>query len=193
MPARPRPNPPQFDSLDGDTRIVTVQIGGNDIGFSEIIESCLSLSPLGHPCMDEYVVGGHDELRERIAATAPKIGAVLWGIHQRSPGARVLVVNYLPVFPEEGYGCWPQLPVAREDVPYLRGIQQELNRMLADQAAVGGATLVDAYTAGIGHDACQTPDVRWVEPVIPGSQAAPLHPNLNGMIRTAETVVQAAG
>jgi hypothetical protein len=30
------PNPPQFDSLTRQTRIVTLQIGGNDIGFSSI-------------------------------------------------------------------------------------------------------------------------------------------------------------
>src|SRR3954447_19477589 len=30
------PTPPQFDSLTKHTRIVTVQIGGNDIGFSSI-------------------------------------------------------------------------------------------------------------------------------------------------------------
>ena len=29
----PGPNPPQFNSLDVDTRVVTITIGGNDIGF----------------------------------------------------------------------------------------------------------------------------------------------------------------
>src|SRR3954452_11639020 len=29
----PGPNPPEFDSLGGDTKLVTLQIGGNDIGF----------------------------------------------------------------------------------------------------------------------------------------------------------------
>src|SRR6266498_1038231 len=34
------PNPAQFDRLDGNTRVVTLQIGGNDIGFSEIAYAC---------------------------------------------------------------------------------------------------------------------------------------------------------
>lgn len=189
----PRPNPPQFDRLAADTELVTIGIGGNDIGFSDIVENCLSFSPFGHPCIDEYVVGGHDEISERIAQTAPKIAATLVGIHDRSPIAQTLVVNYLPIFPETGLGCWPQLPVAWADVPYLRSKQQELNQMLADEAAAGNATLVDAYAAGIGHDACKTPAVRWVEPLIPGSPAAPLHPNLKGMIGTADAVIDAAG
>ena len=57
----------------------------------------------------------------RIAATAPKVAAVLQGIHARSPSARVFVVNYAAILPETGVGCWPQVPLAFADVPYLRG------------------------------------------------------------------------
>jgi hypothetical protein len=186
------PNPPQFDSLDSNTRIVSIGIGGNDIGFSEIAKSCSTTDPNSHPCQDKYVVNGHDEISERIAQTAPKVGAVLQGIHSRSPKAAVYVVNYLPIFPETGPGCWPQIPVAYADVPYLRAKQKELNQMLADQAAANSATLVDAYSAGIGHDACQPPLIRWVEPAAPASPAAPLHPNLFGMQATARVLVAAA-
>jgi lysophospholipase L1-like esterase len=187
----PGPNPPQFDSLGADTRVVTVGIGGNDIGFSSIAQSCFSATPFGHPCRDRYVVDGQDELGARIDATAPKVAEVLRGIRARSPDARVFVVNYLPIFPETGYGCYPQIPVAWADVPYLRSVQRRLNAMLAEQAAANGATLVDAYRHGIGHDACKIPAVRWNEPLVPASPAAPLHPNLQGMIATANALVAA--
>jgi lysophospholipase L1-like esterase len=186
------PNPPQLDSLDADTQIASLQIGGNDIGFSEIAENCASDSPNGHPCQDRYLVNGDDEIHDRIVATAPKVAAVLQGIHDRAPNAGVYVVNYLPIFPETGDGCWPQVPIARGDVPYLRDKQHELNQMLADQASANGATLVDAYSVGIGHDACQLPIVRWVEPAVPSSPAAPLHPNLAGMQGTADALVATA-
>ena len=54
----PNPNPPQFRRLSSDTRIVSLGIGGNDIGFSEIIGNCASKTPEGHPCRDHYVVAG---------------------------------------------------------------------------------------------------------------------------------------
>src|SRR5918992_6348393 len=189
------PNPPQFNSLDSNTRLVTVGIGGNDIGFSEIIRECGSADPPeGTPCQDRYVhPDGRDEISERIQATAPKIAAVLQGIHERSPKADVYVVNYLPILPHEGPGCWPQVPVADDDVPYLRAKHEELNAMLAQQAALNGAGVVDAYTAGIGHDACQLPVVRWVEPAVPVNAAAPFHPNLGGMQGTAEVLLTTIG
>ena len=53
---------------------------------------------------------GRDEISERIQATAPKVAAVIQGIHQRSPRARVIAVNYAAILPDEGPGCWPQMP-----------------------------------------------------------------------------------
>jgi len=96
--------------------------------------------------------------------------------------------------PERGFlGCWPQLPVASGDIAYLREKQKELNAMIAAQAAANGAGLIDWYRASIGHDACKPPAVRWVEPLVPANAAAPVHPNLLGMIGAANLVVAAAG
>jgi lysophospholipase L1-like esterase len=189
----PGPNPPQFDSLSAENALVTVQIGGNDIGFSSIAEDCVSLSPFGSPCKNQYTAGGVDEISRRIAETAPKVDAVLDGIRARSPQTRILVVNYSALFPRTGNGCYPQMPVARGDVAYLRAKQEELNQMLADQAAANGARLVDVYAASRGHDACAAPGLRWVEPYVPANAAAPLHPNLLGMKAMADMVVTAAG
>jgi hypothetical protein len=180
------PNPPQFDRLSSKTRIVTLQIGGNDIGFSSIAEDCMSQSPEGTPCQDRYVHDGRDEISERIQATAPLVAAVLEGIKARSPKARIFVVNYAAILPHEGPGCWPQMPVTEGDVPYVRAKQEELNAMLATQAAAAGAELIDWYAASRGHDACQPPVIRWVEPVVPVNAAAPIHPNLGGMLGASE-------
>ncbi|HEV7846787.1 MAG TPA: SGNH/GDSL hydrolase family protein [Thermoleophilaceae bacterium] len=176
------PNPPQFDSLSKKTRIVTIQIGGNDIGFSSIARDCSSTSPEGTPCQDRFVHDGRDEISERIQATAPLVAAVLQGIHARSPKARVLLVNYAAILPDTGPGCWPQVPITEGDVPYVRAKEKELNAMLAAQAAANSAEVVDWYTASIGRDACQPPVIRWVEPAVPVNAAAPLHPNLGGML-----------
>jgi lysophospholipase L1-like esterase len=185
------PNPPQFNSLTKKTGVVTIQIGGNDIGFSSIARDCTSTSPEGTPCQDRYVHDGRDEISERIQATAPLVAAVLQGIHARSPKARVLLVNYAAILPDSGPGCWPQMPITEGDVPYVRAKQKELNAMLADQAAANGAELIDWYTASIGKDACQPPVIRWVEPVVPVNAAAPVHPNLGGMIGASNLLVAA--
>ena len=87
------PNPPQFSALDFMTGVVSLTIGGNDIGFTSIAENCASPTPVGTPCQDRYVVNGHDELRQRIADTAPKIAATLQGIHQHAPRAKIYLIE----------------------------------------------------------------------------------------------------
>jgi lysophospholipase L1-like esterase len=187
----PGPNPPQFDSLSPTTTLVSVTIGGNDIGFSSIAQDCFSQSNSGTPCQDKYVTASGDTISQRIADTAPKVASVIQGIHTRSPGAKVLVVNYAAILPETAPYCWPIVPISDGDAPYVRAKEQELNQMLADQAAANNATLVDWYAASVGHDACKPPGIKWVEGAVVTNAAAPVHPNLLGMKGAADLVVAA--
>jgi lysophospholipase L1-like esterase len=193
LPIPGQQNAPQFNALTKDTALVTVTIGGNDIGFSELATTCaqLALTDLfGAPCEEHYTAGGTDQVRARIAATASKVAGVVRGIHQRSPHAKVIVIGYLRILPPEGT-CWPIVPLAVGDVPYLDGIEQDLNDMIATQAEENDASFVDAYTPSLGHDACQLPGTKWVEGYIPLSAAYPLHPNALGMAAVKEFVLAA--
>jgi GDSL-like Lipase/Acylhydrolase family len=105
------------------------------------------------------------------------VAAVLQGIHQLAPSARVFLVGYPVILPTSGSGCWPLVPVSFGDVPYLRGVELELNAMLASEAAANGATFVNTYNDSIGHDASQGTGTKWVEGLIPTSAAASFHPN----------------
>ncbi|CAN5883188.1 SGNH/GDSL hydrolase family protein [soil metagenome] len=173
-------NPPQLEALDRQTKIVTLGIGGNDIGFSEIVTRCATALPtMG--CASQYTADGGDELSDRIAAAAPKVAAVLTAIGERAPRAETFVIGYPTVLPETGLGCYPVVPVLPEDVPYLREKVKELNRMLRTQAKAAGATYVDIATPSIGRDFCALPGTKWVEGVFPNSVAAPVHPNADGM------------
>ena len=175
------PNPAQLDALDDGVTTVSLQIGGNDIGFGEIVQRCTAVLPLGTPCRDLYTRGGVDEISRRITATGPKVGAALAEVRRRSRLARTFVVGYPAILPEAQPGCWPVMPITPGDVPYLREKTKELNAMLATRAAAAGATYVDVYGPSVGHDACQLPGVRWIEPIVPLSPAAPVHPNALGM------------
>lgn len=184
-------NPPQFDALGPHTDAVSLTIGGNDIGFVSIAENCSSPVNSGTPCQDRYVKNGHDTVADLITNTAPKVQAVLQGIHARSPHATIFLLGYLDILPDSGTGCWPQMPITDGDVPYLRDTEKRLNSMLQNVAAANGAVYVDTYTPSIGRDACQLPTVRWVEPVMPVNPAAPIHPNGAGMEATAKILLTA--
>jgi len=186
-------NPPEFNSLSGSTNVVTLQIGGNDIGFVSILLHCASVVPWGSHCHGKYVKNGDDKISDAINATAPKIGAVINGIHSRAPHARVFVLGYPAILPDSGGGCWPLMPIAKGDVSYLRAKEKQLNSAIAAQASAHHATYVDVYTPSVGHDACSGYSKRWIEPVVPLHLAAPVHPNSSGEQGMANAVHAAIG
>ena len=178
-------NPAQLDMLSAYAKVVTIGIGGNDIGFSSIAKGCVNLDPTATPCMNKYLKpGGGDTIRDDIAATRPKIDAVLAAARSKAPNAKIFLIGYPDILPDTGNGCWPTVPILGPDTVFLRGIEKALNTMLADSAAANGVTFLDIYTGTIGHDACKGSNA-WIESVVPGSSAAPVHPNANGMIGIA--------
>lgn len=185
-------NAPQLNAVTADTTLVTITLGGNDIGFVSIIAHCASLIPAGSPCKNHYVAGGRDQLAAQIAATAPKIAAVLAAVHRQAPRAQVLLVGYPDLLPPAG-GCWPRVPFTDADANYLRGVEVQLDAMLAAQARAGHARYVDTYTPSLGHDMCRSDDSRWVEPLLPTSPAAPFHPNAIGEAHMAGAVLAVLG
>ena len=190
------PNPPQLGAVSAADALVTVQVGGDDIGVGHIATTCAALSltsPFGDPCRKHYTAGGTDLLARAVSQTRPKVASVLAAIRQRAPHARILLVGYPQILPAGGNGCWPEVTVSRGDVPYLRGIETQLNVMLAAAAAAHGVTFVNTYAASAGHDACQHAGTKWVEGLIPTSLAVPFHPNALGEQAMAREILAAVG
>lgn len=187
------PNPPQYDALEADTQLVTVGIGGNDIGFGEIVRACVSPTPFGTPCRDRYTHGDHDELAARIDDLGGRLDDVLAEVHRRAPDARVLLVGYPSILPAEGPGCYPVVPYTAGDVEYLRGVLSHLNETIADAASGGDATYVDTATPTVGHDVCTPPGTRWIEGIVPTAPAAPVHPNALGAAALSRAVLATLG
>jgi GDSL-like Lipase/Acylhydrolase family len=128
-----------------------------------------------------------NKLAEEIEADGPVVGGALREIHERSPAAKVFVVGYPDILPQKGK-CFPQVPLSEGDVAYLNGVEKDLNAMLSREAAANGATYVDTFTPSIGHDSCKSLPTRWVEPVLPESDAFSVHPNEIGMEKDAADV-----
>jgi lysophospholipase L1-like esterase len=184
---------PQFDALRPDTALVTIGIGGNDVGLVGAAVTCVVrglLAPTGTACRSSFAKpGGGDRLVDQIAATGPKIAGTLQGIHARSPQARVLVVGYPDVTPK-GRSCYPLVPLSTDDVTYVDEMMRHTNAMLAEQAAANDAEYVDTYDESTGHDICTALGTRWFEGLLPTAPAAPIHPNALGEASMARSVLR---
>jgi len=182
---------PQLDAVEASTRLVTMTIGGNDSGvFINAILSCGSagLTTLGQgsPCKDRYGSSFEDTIR---SVTYPALLDALRAVRARAPWARVAILGYPWIMPASG-GCFTKMPVATGDVPYVRGIQATLNDAVRRAATATGSTYVNLNRVSEGHDACKPIGVRWVEPVLQGTNPVIVHPNALGEAEMAERTIE---
>ena len=182
---------PQLDAVTSSARLVTMTIGGNDSGvFINSVVDCGRLGLLslgqGSPCKDQYGSSFEDTIRN---TTYPALVNALGAVRARAPHAKVAILGYPWILPPTG-GCYPIMPVAQGDVPYLRGIQATLNDAIRRAAAVTHVTYVDFSTVSEGHDACQPVGVRWIEPVVTTTNPVVVHPNALGESQMAAQTIK---
>ena len=176
--------PPQINALTPNTKLVTLTLGGNDVGFSSVLGTCAVVASSdrnGSPCKQYFTAGGKDVLGERINTMEGRVRDVLADVRRRSPHAKVIVVGYPALFPDNGVGC-SEVPFAKGDFAFLRDTTKKANRALRRQAAAGGVgmSFADTYTPTIGHDMCRPRETRWVESLTPAANTAAAHPNSTG-------------
>jgi lysophospholipase L1-like esterase len=186
--------PPQLDAVAADAELVTMTIGGNDSGvFIDSIVRCglagASTAGQGSPCKDRYGSSFEDTIR---STTFPALVQALQAVRTAAPEAEVAILGYPWIMPRTG-GCFDRMPVAEGDVPYVRGIQATLNDAVRRAAAATGATYVNLSKVSEGHDACQPPGVRWIEPVLQGTNAVVVHPNALGEQQMAAQAMKVLG
>ena len=182
---------PQLDAVKKDTQLITMTIGGNDSGvFINAIVQCGAAGATslgqGSPCKDQYGSSFETTVKK---TTYPSLVKALKAVRAKAPKAKVGILSYPWIVPTS-VGCYPQMPVATGDVPYLRHLQATLNDAVRRAAAATGVTYVDLNKVSDGHDACQPIGVRWVEPVLAGTNPVIVHPNALGESKMAEQAIK---
>ncbi|MEE1782910.1 SGNH/GDSL hydrolase family protein [Streptomyces sp. SP17BM10] len=185
---------PQLAAVGANTDVVTLTIGGNDNNtFISSILACGSLGVLtagfGSPCKDMY----GDSFDQTIdTKTGPAVEAALRAVRNKAPHARVAILGYPWIVPATADpSCYPKMPLASGDVPYLRDLQTHLNQAVRKAAAATGATYVDMSAVSNGHDACAPVGTRWIEPLFFGTSLALVHPNPLGESKMADRAMAA--
>ncbi len=183
--------PPQADALDGSEALVTITIGGNDIGYVPMLFAAgLPRAVRAIPVLGGRLRGLLNPAERYLALDAVAAALVEVGrtVRQRSPHATVLFVDYLTLLPPTG-GSAP--PLRDQDVALGRHVAGELERLTAEAAATTGCGLVRAGAVSREHHAWSadpwTTRFGWPVPRRP----APLHPNAAGMRAVADLVLDA--
>ncbi|MFI5782484.1 SGNH/GDSL hydrolase family protein [Nocardia sp. NPDC051570] len=188
--------PPQIQAVTPDTDLVTVTIGGNDLGLigGMIADSCPAIVA-GAPALHDPVSAackralGHQKQSTAADFTAVRqaMADIVDRIHDIAPSATVLLVEYLPALSPDAATC-SSVPLTAPDARTARHTWEGLiaaTRAAARDAGAGSIAIPDADA----HTAC-SPE-PWVggfhNPVTTGplSMASSYHPTEAGMAAVA--------
>jgi lysophospholipase L1-like esterase len=165
-------NEKQLGNLKSTTALVTISIGGNDAGFSNVILNCAL-----------YYFTCGSAINEANSYVATKLGGVLDttynNIRSRATTAHVVVLGYPHLFTDTGTTCNANFLTGSNEKK-LNETGDKLDAKLKERAEAHGFTFVDPRSAFKPHAVCSSEE--WLN-----GQSNPLeesyHPNVKGQAR----------
>ncbi|MFL6143652.1 MAG: SGNH/GDSL hydrolase family protein [Labedaea sp.] len=160
----------QIGSVTADTALVTLSIGGNDAGFSDVMITCNTSS-------DSTCVQRNNDAQNFARTTLPgRLDGVYDAIRSRAPSARVVVVGY-PRMYRLGGGCILGLSDTKRAA--INQSADVLAQVVAGRAAAFGFGFLDGRTAFAGHEICAARPF-WLNSVNLSAIDESYHPTGNG-------------
>lgn len=142
---------PQIDAVSADTRLVTVTIGGNDLGYVRnlMLSTCEGMPgrKIACPAFTWPTDADYQVLEQHLRQIAREV-------RRRAPQATLIFVDYLRVLPDSG-SC-PAIPLDERQTSTARGTFRRMADVTKAVAAAEGAMLLPAGRLSKGHDACST-------------------------------------
>jgi lysophospholipase L1-like esterase len=162
-------NSNQLGPLNSTTNLVTITIGGNDAGFSNVIINCAAYY---FPC-DSAIDSANSFIQNQLPAL---LDTTYNDIRSRATHAHVVVLGYPHLFTSDGTTCnFNALTSAHEK--RLNSTADLLDSVIQGRAQAHGLTYVDPRNAFLPHEVCSSSE--WLN-----GQSWPLsesyHPNVSG-------------
>jgi lysophospholipase L1-like esterase len=139
----------QANSIPSSATLVTVTVGGNDAGFSDVIQTCT----LGS---DSDCVNRVNTAKTYVNNTLPPLLTNTYNaIKAKAPGARLVVLSYPRFYTVPG-SCWVGLSDTKRTA--INSGADTLASVIQQRAASAGATFVDVRPSFVGHNICSSAD-----------------------------------
>jgi lysophospholipase L1-like esterase len=138
----------QLSALSAGTTLVSITVGGNDVGFSSVMETCVIFST--GDC-----VSAVDTAENEIATDLPgDLDNVLGDIAADAPNARVVVLDYPDLYDlSKSSSC---IGLSTTDRTDLNQGANELDAAIQAAAARYGDVFADVRPAFAGHEICDS-------------------------------------
>jgi len=157
----------QISAVNSSTNIVTITIGGNDAGFSNVVISCTTLG------CGSAITNAQNYIRNTLPG---RLNTVYSAIKSRAPSARVIVLGYPRLFSSSG--CWGTTGISSSERTSLNQTADLMRDTIAARAAAYGFTFKDAIPPFVGHAVCSSS--AWLNGLNIFNTTESYHPNRSG-------------
>ena len=187
--------PPQFDALSEDTDLVTLSIGGNDLGFSAIV-GCITRQgpfenlPANVTCESQVGETVQNGINVVFADNGP-VDGVYDAIAAAAPNATVIATQYMPLMPAEGETCAFTEQLNPADVQWAREVTDQINDAVSTAASRNGHVAVMPVDNSVDRSACAPINQRWTDFTGEAPGSAPMHPTALGQQAMADAIAAA--
>lgn len=157
----------QISALNSSTTFATMTIGGNDIGFGDLIVACTLRN-----CSSDI-----DTANGKINSTLPgNLSSLYAAMKARAPQARFIILGYPRVLGSSG--CIATTGVSADERSRLGSLEDNLNAKIKSAATAAGFTYVNSDTKFAGHNVCASQE--WINGLNILHPEESYHPNRNG-------------
>jgi lysophospholipase L1-like esterase len=158
----------QIQAVTSATNLVTMTIGGNDIGFASLIQQC-TLSDCS---------AALDSTRASLEATlGARLDSVFTTVKSHAAlGATIVVLGYPRVF--SGASCLGSLGISSTEEAKANQLSDALDTVLSSHAALDGVTYRSAIGPFLGHAVCSSS--AWINGLNLFNTTESYHPNRAG-------------
>ncbi len=153
---------------------IVLSVGGDDIGFADIVKSCVANSG-GGTCFNTYE--DRAELVQRINTAYSKLVNTYTTLLDQSGSARIYVVGY-PQVAKVGGDCGLNVHLNNDEILFASQLIDYLDKVVERAAQAAGVFYVDAQHALDGHRLCEPGD-KAMNGFTVGSDAGVTVPILN--------------
>ncbi|GAB3248012.1 hypothetical protein GCM10027456_19820 [Kineosporia babensis] len=171
--------------------LVTLSVGGNDIGMSSIVSKCLPAQGCQEALAQAVTA------LDAISTPSPAYGGISLlertyrDVRKAAPHARLAITGYPLLFPvNDTSAC---TPLGKPVSDLVNAVTLELNRRIELIAQkVPDTTFVDLVEPFAGHASCErVPAKRWLTFVDPVNPVYSLHPNTRGQVEIRDALEDA--
>ena len=172
----------QLSTLSGSTTLVSITVGGNDVGFSSVMETCVLEST--NAC-----VSAIDNAENEMATQLPgELNNVLGDIGTDAPNAQVVVLDY-PQLYDLSQSAWC-IGLSNTDRVDLNQAANDLDGQIQSAAGRYGDTFGDVRSQFTGHQICDSSS--WLHSVDWFDLGESYHPTAAGQADGYEPVFSTA-